>query len=260
MAGRVITIADIRRRSAPSQKKWMVDKNNFWASYVIKKISYHPTWLFLKLGLSANQITLMSLIVPCIGCGFLAFGNYIGVIIGAVLANTFVLLDCIDGMVARYNGKASNYGTFLETVVWAVFSVLFFISVGISAFNYPDPVLNSIAHWLFRVDIDRSLFIFLGGWAAVFYISHELIYSAYARIFSDRSDIVSEFKDATTGSLLFKIELNFNNITGMLMPILLIAVVFRFLSLYIFLWALIPTAAFIAVVIKTLRSASQARG
>jgi len=255
MAQRIITITDIRCKSAPSQKKWMIDKNNYWATWVIKKISYHPTWLFLKLGLSANQITVMSLIVGVIGCGLLAFGNYIGAIVGALLTNIWILLDCIDGMVARYNGTASDYGSFLETVVWAVFSALFFISVGLSAFNHPDPVLNSVTHRLFGLDINRSLFIFLGGWASVFYISHEFIYSAYARTFSDSSAIVAQFKQATTGSLLHKIELNLDNISGILMPTLLFAVVFRFLSLFILLWALIPTLAFIAVVVKTLSSA-----
>jgi len=248
-------------RATYSDEKRMSDRNNLWGYLVLRRISFYPTWLFLKLGVSANKVTILSLLVGLVGCGFLAFGNYIGIIIGALLANMWALLDYVDGNIARYNKSASDYGMFLETWVCAIFSPLLFISVGLAAYNQPDTVLSSIVEGLSPIEVDRSLFLFLGGWAALFYILHEFIYTAFARIFSQRKGgVVAEFKSTTESSFLYKVEGNFNNISGILMPVLLLAAIFKFLSIFIFIWAVIPTVAFIAVTIQLLRRVKSENG
>ena len=109
------------------------------------------------------------------------------------------------------------------------------------------------------VEINRSFLLFLGGWVALFYILHEFIYVAFARIFSRRKgSVVAEFKSTTINSFPYKIEANLNNITGILMPVLLLAAIFEFLS--IFIWAVIPTAAFVAVSIQLLRKVKPENG
>ena len=252
MTKRTITMQAIR--ATYSAEKKISDKNNLWGYLVLRRISFHFTWLFLKLGISANQVTVLSLVVGLAGCGFLAFGNYIGIVIGVLLANIWALLDYVDGNIARYNKCASDYGLFLETWVWAIFGPLLFISVGLAAFNHPDLLLSSILERLLPVEINRGFLLFLGGWAALFYILHEFIYTAFARIFSRRKgSVVAEFKSTTINSFAYKIEANFNNISGILMPVLLLAAIFKFLSIFIFIWAVIPTAAFVAVSIQLLR-------
>jgi hypothetical protein len=55
---------------------------------------------------------------------------------------------------------------------------------------------------------------------------------------------VAEFKSTAINSFPYKIKANFNNINGILMPVLLLAAAFKFLGILI--WAVIPTVAFVA--------------
>ena len=53
--------------------------------------------------------------------------------------------------------------------------------------------------------------------------------------------------------VIYYVVANLNNISGILMLVLLLAAVLKFLSIFIFIWAVIPTVAFVAVSIQLLR-------
>ena len=249
-----ITNMIVAIESRYSEEKRLFDKAHLWAYFVLRRIAYYPTWLCLKAGLSANQVTVGSLIASIVGCGFLAFGSYWSVITGAALVNLWALLDHVDGNVARYNNSASNYGEFLETLTWAILGALLFISVGIGVYRHPDSVLGAIIQRFFSIHIDRGLFLFLGSWASLFYILHEFIYRAFERIFAPiQQSLVSKFKAATMDSILYKLEANIDDIIGFILPVLLVCAVLQALSVFLLAWAIIPTGAFIAVTIQILR-------
>ena len=177
-------------------------------------------------------------------------------IAGALILNIWALLEFVDGNVARYNNSCTSYGAFVDDLNAYTISALFFISVGVGAFHHPGPWLNSIA-----INIDNSVFLFLGGWASVFYIFPRFIGNLFLRSFSDgESEVGLGLRRDVLSSTLYKINCNINNITGLVMPVLLLATIFRFLSIFILLWALIPTGAFIILVIKILRKARASNG
>ena len=90
-----LTVAEVR--CGYSDEKRAFDKDYPWLYFVARPISFYPTWLLLKLGITANQATLIGLIISIIGCIFLAFGSYWAAIIGVVLVNIGYLFDVIDG-------------------------------------------------------------------------------------------------------------------------------------------------------------------
>lgn len=57
---------------------------------------------------------------------------------------------------------------------------------------------------------------------------------------------MAEFKSTAINSFPYKIKANFNNISGILRPLLLLAAALKFLSIFIFIWAVIPIVAFVA--------------
>lgn len=247
IAKRSLTLADIR--STYTEEKRAGDKNNLWGYFILRPISHYPTWLCLRLGISANRVTGISFLIGLIGCGFLAFGGYTGVITGAVIMNIWALLEFVDGNVARCNNSCTSYGAFVDDLNAYTISALFFISAGVGAFHHPDPWLNSLA-----INIDSSLFLFLGGWAALFYILPRFIGNLFTKIFpADEGVSGSGLLEDISSSTLRRINFNINNIVGLVMPVLLLAAIFRFLSVFILIWALIPTGAFIVLVPKLLR-------
>ena len=232
-----------------------IDRNNFWGYFVLRRASYYLAWLCLKLGISANAVTYFAFTIGFTGCIFLAFGSYGGMIVGALLVNICALLDYVDGNVARGSNSSGSYGKFLDSLGDFTISVLLFMSIGVGTFNHPDPYLNSVAQSLLGTELDRSIFLFLGGWAAVFSIFPFLIsYSFERTLLQPADDFVANLKvRGFSASLIHKVGFNLNSTTGLIMPILLLSTIFRFLSVVVFLWALILTFASIFIAIQMLR-------
>lgn len=254
MKRKILTIADIR--SKYTEEKRNFEKNSLWCYHVLRGISYFPAWLFLRLGISANKVTGIALIIGCIGCIFLAFGSYCVMIAGALLVNIWALLDQTDGDIARYNNSCTNYGGFIDGLAGNIIAVLLFVSSGIGVFLHPDPSFNIIINSFSAIDINPSIYLFLGCWASLFYIFPRYIGDEFIKYFSPgESEFVVEFKENIFSSTLYKIGFNIDNITGIVMPVLLLAVIFRFLSVFVCLWALIHTTAFIILIIQILRKA-----
>ena len=245
-----LTFGNIRTACYPEEKR-NLDKNNLWGYFVLRKISFYLTWVFIRLGVSANQVTGIAIIIGCIGCILLAFGGYSGMIAGALILNIWALLEFVDGNVARYNNSCTSYGAFVDDLNAYTVATLFFISVGVGAFHHPDLWLNSIA-----INVDNGVFLFLGGWASVFYIFPRFIGNIFVKAFSqEQSAFVDELKRDISRSFVSKISFNIYNITGLIMPILLFAVIFKFLCIFVALFALINTAAFVVLITQLLRKA-----
>ena len=255
MTKRNLTINEIRLKCKFSEEKERFTKNMVWAYYVLKRISYYPAWIFIRLGISANQVTYLSLISGTIGCLFLAFGTYKGMIIGALLVNLYALLDAVDGNMARCTNTCSKYGAFLDNVVDSTMSVFLFTCAGIGAFNfnYSEQWLNSVV--LILSNIDRNIFLFLGSWASLCYIFPRLIGYTFQKTFTEKKFVGREDVLGDPSSFLNVVTSNFYNITGLVMPILLLAVIFKFLGIFVLLFALINTSAFVVSIILLLRKA-----
>lgn len=255
MAEPGLTIADIRDKYLG--EKTLSERNNLWGYWVLRQVSYYPTWLFLKLGISANSITIMGFILGLAGCVLLAFGGYVGIIIGAILINLWALLDYVDGNIARYSGSGSKFGAFLDNANGLVVSGLLFLSAGIGASHHGDLFFFWLSQSVLRTDINNAIFIMLGGWTSLFYILPRFIADEFAKVFScGRGSRFDKFRGNMLSSFLYnKIHLNLNTTTGIAMPALLLAAIFSCLGSFVLVWVLITTGAFVVVMIKMIREA-----
>lgn len=100
--------------------------------------------LFYKMGMSANNVTICSLITGVIGAAFLAFPSHQhGVffvwplVVGIFLVILSAVFDCADGQVARMSGHGSLYGRcfdgFADGMVY--FAIYVAISIRIMLFD-----------------------------------------------------------------------------------------------------------------------------
>lgn len=219
------------------------DREDLWVYYVIRKISFYPTWLFLKIGISANQATFISIIVGVIGCSFLAFGNYVTRIMGALLVNFWIVLDCVDGNIARYKETLGNYGEFIDALGGYLLNAILFLSTGIAAFSCPELSFRFI-NQIFVSNLNGSILIILGAWASLVTILSRLVFHKFMNIFS-QAQIVKITPGAESGKgfshILYLVVHNIVSLSGFLTPLLLLAVIFRLLSIFVFLYALMNT-------------------
>lgn len=119
-------ICQTTRESEIYQMNWF-DKN------VSRRISIYLTRLCLKLGISANQVTLIDFLMVVAAGVFFTFVNPLFWLIGIFFFFLYLVIDCADGEVARYNlakGKKSKapfgVGAILGGIVdWVVWPYLF---------------------------------------------------------------------------------------------------------------------------------------
>ena len=102
-----------------------------WAHYVARPLSFYIAWPLIRLGISANKVTVAGLGVGIIGCAFLAHGSYWGIVLGAVLVNIYGLSDYVDGAIARATDTASEYGARIDGASYLIVLSLLFVAVGL---------------------------------------------------------------------------------------------------------------------------------
>ena len=83
-----------------------------------RRFSIYFTKIFLKIGISANQATLLSLISALFGGLFLIFANNtLYLLISALFLILCLVLDRVDGEIARYTKTTSKIGKDLDLIV-----------------------------------------------------------------------------------------------------------------------------------------------
>jgi CDP-diacylglycerol--glycerol-3-phosphate 3-phosphatidyltransferase len=75
---------------------------------------YLPVRLLLALGLSADQVTLISLGFACASAWYVAHGHFA---IGGWLVYLSFIFDALDGMVARARGTSSDRGEYFDAFI-----------------------------------------------------------------------------------------------------------------------------------------------
>lgn len=97
---------------------------------VTRLLGYYASLIAVRLPVSANQVTFLSLIVGLAGCGLFLKGELIWNVYGAVLISVSYVLDYCDGVIARVKGQSSPFGaSFDDFVDWAI-DTSFFAALG----------------------------------------------------------------------------------------------------------------------------------
>jgi phosphatidylglycerophosphate synthase len=108
--------------------------DGFVDRYINRKCSGLLTRLFLKLRWTPNTITMVSMVIGLVAAGFFIPGSWEFALIGALLFQLSVIIDCCDGEVARLTFSESKFGQELD--IWADNVVHIAIFAGISCGAY----------------------------------------------------------------------------------------------------------------------------
>ena len=75
------------------------DDDGFFSTFILRKISIRFTSVLVERNVSPNTVTLLSLLVGFIAAYVAAQGSYLA---GGSLLLLSLILDCVDGEIARY--------------------------------------------------------------------------------------------------------------------------------------------------------------
>jgi hypothetical protein len=88
--------------------------DGFYSTFVLRRLSWRLTGLAERTGLTPNQVTLISFAIGLIAAGCLAVGGRGWAVTGAVLLQVCLVVDCVDGELARYRRRFSRFGAWLD--------------------------------------------------------------------------------------------------------------------------------------------------
>ena len=90
----------------------------FWNAYVCRPIAAVLLASLERTRITPNQITLLSLVVTVASAALLVgVPGYAGLVAGIVVFELSYVLDCADGMLARWRGIASETGHLLDFLI-----------------------------------------------------------------------------------------------------------------------------------------------
>jgi phosphatidylglycerophosphate synthase len=105
---RRLSIEELRRICQPN-------RGRSWGESFTRKFSIYITWLFIRLPISANQITLFAILLAFLSMLIIIVSSNFSLWIVALIIYFFSLsLDYVDGEVARYHGTSSLSGLLFD--------------------------------------------------------------------------------------------------------------------------------------------------
>ncbi|HEX8202759.1 MAG TPA: CDP-alcohol phosphatidyltransferase family protein [Isosphaeraceae bacterium] len=105
------TLAELRRRVHKARHR---EIGNWLARRIGRPTAIYGTWVAVRLGVSAHQVTLAALGAGLAAAAAIGTGTRGGFVAGAVLGHLAFWLDHVDGQVARWRGTVSLEGVYFD--------------------------------------------------------------------------------------------------------------------------------------------------
>jgi phosphatidylglycerophosphate synthase len=114
-------------------------------------VALHLVWLFVRFGVSGNAVSWLSAFVAVLGAFLLTSSDSLVILIGSFGYILWCLLDYVDGAVARFNGKGSVAGQYVDWIMHVIAHIAIMAGIAIGAMNsvgpwiYPFAILGMVA-------------------------------------------------------------------------------------------------------------------
>ncbi len=90
--------------------------DGFFTTFFVSSYSRFVARAAARIGLTPNQITVLSMCLGVLAAAGFAYGHRWSLIAGAVLLQVAFMFDCVDGQLARYTRTFSRFGAWLDSV------------------------------------------------------------------------------------------------------------------------------------------------
>jgi len=197
-------------------------KNDFFAYYIGRPLSYILTIPFIYTNIKPNTISFISFFPSIIGFILVSFGTTLEIkVIGWVMFFLWNLLDGVDGNLARYKKKFTKTGALWDATSGYIAMILSYLSMGVGCYY---------GNFCFT-NIDKGVFITLGALSSLLVIFPRLV--MHKRISSIGNDEKTEEVKSKKNYNVFKIiGLNLVSIAGFVQVLMLLSIIFRVMDIF----------------------------
>jgi hypothetical protein len=131
--------------------------DGFFSVFFLRRVSKLLTWAAVKVGATPNQVTLASFAIGLYSALLFAQGDTWSLIGGAILLQVSIIVDCVDGEIARYTRKFSELGAWLDAITDRVKEYAVFLGLAYGAFVQNGQNLWVLAALLMAIQTFRHL-------------------------------------------------------------------------------------------------------
>lgn len=164
-----------------SPKQRFEKESRPYGYYILRPLGRLCLPLALKIGATPNQVTLATLPIILVAMAFFAAGGFVMSIVAILTLHVGLVLDHLDGDLARATGKTSVRGEFLDALIGYIYGALLPSAVGYGLSRVPDLGHNAISE---IIDIPVDAYIQIGLWAGLAFVTSRLISLRYRSMFS----------------------------------------------------------------------------
>lgn len=229
--------------------EWKRKKDPILSKIFYRRISFFFASFFANCGIGANTVSNISTFIGILACVCYAIPNYVFGIIGALLVNLWLILDCTDGNIAR-SVKAEPFGEFVDAVSSYLLVGLLFNALGVHAY------------YMGGMFFQRNIIVLvIGAFAASFDSLMRLVYQKYI-VVSREWGIEGKVKlDGSNAGKIDKIRFRVEQEFGMggILPLaILLASVVRCLDVVLCVWCVYYGCVFVASTLYLLSKSMKA--
>jgi hypothetical protein len=107
--------------------------DGFFSVFFLRKFSKLFTWAAVRLKMTPNQVTLISFAVGIYAAYQFGQGTFWSIFAGALLLQLSIIIDCVDGELARYTRQFSQLGAWLDAITDRIKEYLVFFALAYGA-------------------------------------------------------------------------------------------------------------------------------
>ncbi|TKK88406.1 CDP-alcohol phosphatidyltransferase family protein [Herbidospora galbida] len=133
------SVAEVRAKAQPEMT---LERRNgeHWAGLLyMRKLSIYVTWALARTPITPNQVTGLMIVTGVAAGAVLVLPGLAAAVLAALLVQVYLLLDCSDGELARWTGRTSLTGVYLDRVGHYFAEAAILIGLGFRASEtWPD--------------------------------------------------------------------------------------------------------------------------
>jgi hypothetical protein len=169
-----------------------------------------------------------------LGTILIATSGYVGIVIGVLLVNFWLVLDCVDGNIARCTKRFTKYGEFVDALGSYITVGFVFIALGVAAYHMGGVFFER----------HSILIVILGSLASVCDILARLIHSKYLSFAED--GVQNTPKEVQKNSLEYvrkRIDKELGH-SGLFMPFIIVGAIWNWMDIVVLFYFLFNTGGF----------------
>ncbi|WP_159940404.1 MULTISPECIES: CDP-alcohol phosphatidyltransferase family protein [unclassified Nocardiopsis] len=133
------SVAEVRAGGQPPGIKERTNEEHWAGRLYMRDLSPYLSTVFVRLGVPPNPITYLMMASGVLAGVVVAFGGLWSALAAALLVQVYLLLDCSDGEVARYTGRTSVAGIYLDRIGHYVAEIALLVGLGVRAQGAWEP-------------------------------------------------------------------------------------------------------------------------